>query len=422
MNEPTIECPSCHAEIKLTDSLAAPLVAETRKQFAAQLAAKDQEVSATQARFAADKLALDKERDGLEATVAKRLDAERQQIALEEADRAKRLVALDLDGKDNQLKELTETLAAREEKLKAAQATEADMLRKQRELDDKLREADLDVERQVSAALEAVRASAKNEAEEALNLKVKEKETQITSMQQTIEQLKKKAEQGSQQLQGEAQELMLEEALRARFPFDSIEPVGKGEFGGDVLQRVINSAGQTCGTILWETKRTKIWSDGWLSKLKGDQRAAKADLALIVSHALPKDIHSFDLVDGVWVTGPQCLIPVATSLRESLILMAGVKATGVGQQTKSALMYDYLTGPRFRHRLEAVVEQFTEMQGDLASERKATMKRWAKREQQLNLVLDSTAGLYGDLQGIAGSSMMEIEALEVALLEGPDED
>lgn len=422
MNEPTIECPSCHAEIKLTDSLAAPLVAETRRQFTAQLAAKDQEVAATEARFAADKLALDKERDGLEATVAKRLDAERQQIALEEADRAKRLVALDLDGKDKQLKELTETLAAREEKLKAAQATEADMLRKQRELDDKLREADLDVQRQVSAGLEAVRASAKNEAEEALNLKVKEKETQIASMQQTIEQLKKKAEQGSQQLQGEAQELMLEEALRARFPFDSIEPVGKGEFGGDVLQRVINSAGQTCGTILWETKRTKIWSDGWLSKLKGDQRAAKADLALIVSHALPKDIHSFDLVDGVWVTGPQCLIPVATSLRESLILMAGVKATGVGQQTKSALMYEYLTGPQFKHRIEAVVDQFSEMQGDLASERKATMKRWAKREQQLNLVLDSTAGLYGDLQGIAGSSMMEIEALEVALLEGPDED
>lgn len=422
MNEPTIECPSCHAEIKLTDSLAAPLVAETRRQFAAQLAAKDQEVAAVQAALVAEKLAIDKQRDALEATVSERLDEERKKIALEEAARANRQVALDMEGKDRQLQELTETLASRDEKLKVAQAAEAEMLKKQRELDDRLREADLDVQRQVSAALETVRASAKHDAEEALSLKVKEKETQIASMQHTIEELKKKAEQGSQQLQGEAQELMLEDALRARFPFDSIEPVGKGEFGGDVLQRVINSTGQVCGSILWETKRTKIWSDGWLSKLKGDQRAAKADLALIVSHALPKDIHSFDLVDGVWVTGPHCLIPVATSLRESLILMAGVKAVGEGQQTKSALMYEYLTGPRFRHRLEAVVDQFSEMQSDLATERKATMKRWAKREQQLHQVLDSTAGLYGDLQGIAGRSMIEIEALEVALLEGPEDD
>jgi hypothetical protein len=421
MNEPIIECPSCHTEIKLTDSLAAPLVAETRKQFTAQMAAKDLEIAAAQAKLQAEKQAIDKQREALEATVADRLDAERKTIVAEEAARANRQVAVDMEVRDRQLKELTETLASRDEKLKAAQAAEAEMLKKQRELDDKLREADLSVQRQVGEALESVRAKARQEAEEGLSLKVKEKETQIASMQQKIEELKKKAEQGSQQLQGEAQELMLEDALRARFPFDSIEPVGKGEFGGDVLQRVTNPSGQVCGTILWETKRTKVWSDGWLTKLKGDQRAAKADLALIVSHALPKDVHSFDLVDGVWVTGPHCLIPVATSLRESLILMAGVKAAGEGQQTKSALMYEYLTGPRFRHRIEAVVEQFSEMQSDLASERKATMKRWAKREQQLHLVLDSTAGLYGDLQGIAGRSMIEIEALDVALLEGPDE-
>ena len=421
MNEPIIECPSCHTEIKLTDSLAAPLVAETRKQFTAQMAAKDLEIAAAQAKLQAEKQAIDKQREALEATVADRLDAERKTIVAEEAARANRQVAMDMEVRDRQLKELTETLASRDEKLKAAQAAEAEMLKKQRELDDKLREADLSVQRQVGEALESVRAKARQEAEEGLSLKVKEKETQIASMQQKIEELKKKAEQGSQQLQGEAQELMLEDALRARFPFDSIEPVGKGEFGGDVLQRVTNPSGQVCGTILWETKRTKVWSDGWLTKLKGDQRAAKADLALIVSHALPKDVHSFDLVDGVWVTGPHCLIPVATSLRESLILMAGVKAAGEGQQTKSALMYEYLTGPRFRHRIEAVVEQFSEMQSDLASERKATMKRWAKREQQLHLVLDSTAGLYGDLQGIAGRSMIEIEALDVALLEGPDE-
>lgn len=417
MTEPTITCPSCQTEIKLTESLAAPLIAETRKQFASQLADKDQEVARVQAALATEKQAIEKQREALDATIAERLDAEREQIATEAQEHAKRQVALDLEGKDKKLAELTETLKGRDEKLRAAQAAEAEMLKKQRELDDKLREVDLSVQQQVNQGLETVRASAKREAEEALALKVQERDTKIQSMQLTIEELKKKAEQGSQQLQGEAQELMLEDALRAKFPFDSIEPVGKGEFGGDVLHRVVNGAGQGCGSILWETKRTRTWSDGWLTKLKGDQRAAKADLALIVSHALPKDIDSFSLVDGVWVTGPRCAIPVAIALRESLILMSGVKAAGEGQLTKSALMYEYLTGPRFRHRVEAIVERFSEMQEDLASERKATMKRWAKREQQLHAVMDSTAGLYGDLQGIAGRSMIEIEALEVPLLE-----
>jgi hypothetical protein len=422
MNEPTITCPSCKSDIKLTESLAGPLVEQTRRQFVEQLNEKDRLVEKVQADIAAEKKRVELERQAIEATVAARMDDARKQIATDEAERAKRIVAADIEERARKFAELQQMLASREEKLKRSQAAEAEMLKKQRELDDKLREMDLAVQRQVNEGLEAVRATAKQEAEDALSLKVKERDTQIASMQQKIEELKKKAEQGSQQLQGEAQELILEDMLRARFPFDQIEPVGKGEFGGDVLQRVVNPAGQVCGSILWETKRTRTWSDGWLSKLKGDLRAAKADLALIVSHALPKDIETFGQMEGVWITGPKCAMPVAMSLRESLVLMNGVRAAGEGQQTKSALMYDYLTGPRFRHRIEAVVEKFSEMQEDLASERKATMKRWARREQQLHTVLDSTAGLYGDLQGIAGRSMLEIEALEAPLLEGPDDE
>lgn len=422
MNEPTITCPNCKSDIKLTESLAGPLVEQTRLAFVEQLSAKDQLVAQAHAEVAAEKKRIELERQAIDATLSARMDEARKQIAVDEAERAKRVVAADMEERDRKFAELQETLASREEKLRLSQAAEAEMLKKQRELDDKLREVDLAVQRQVNEGLEAVRATAKQEAEDALSLKVKERDTQIASMQQKIEELKKKAEQGSQQLQGEAQELILEDMLRARFPFDQIEPVGKGEFGGDVLQRVVNPAGQVCGSILWETKRTRTWSDGWLSKLKGDLRAAKADLALIVSHALPKDIETFGQMEGVWITGPKCAMPVAMSLRESLVLMNGVRAAGEGQQTKSALMYDYLTGPRFRHRIEAVVEKFSEMQDDLASERKATMKRWARREQQLHTVLDSTAGLYGDLQGIAGRSMLEIEALEAPLLEGRDDE
>ncbi|WP_426039703.1 DUF2130 domain-containing protein [Brevundimonas sp. DC300-4] len=261
MSEPTIQCPNCETEIKLTDSLAAPLVAETRKQYTAQLAAKDQEIAAAEAGLAAEKASLEKQRDALDATVAQRLDAERKQIAAEETERAKRMVALDIEGKDNQLKELTETLKAREEKLKTAQAAEAEMLKKQRELDDKLREAELTVQRQVSEGLAAVRASAKQEAEEALSLTVKERDTQIASMHQKIEEPKKKAEQGSQQLQGEAQELVLEDILRAKFPFDQLEPVGKGEFGGDVLQRVVNASGRCCQSNANLSPSDAFWAD-----------------------------------------------------------------------------------------------------------------------------------------------------------------
>ena len=230
------------------------------------------------------------------------------------------------------------------------------------------------------------------------------------------EELKQKAEQGSQQLQGEVQELELENLLRAKFPFDSIEPVAKGEFGGDAVQRVMSSSGQTCGSILWESKRTKNWSDGWLVKLREDQRSAKAEIAVIVSHALPKDLDSFDIVDGVWITHPRAALPVATVLRNTLLQVNMARQVSEGQQTKTEMVYQYLTGPRFRQRVEAIVEAFSSMQEDLDKERKVIIKQWAKREEQIERVMNSTVGMYGDLQGIAGKSLQEIEGLELKAL------
>jgi hypothetical protein len=252
-----------------------------------------------------------------------------------------------------------------------------------------------------------------------LTLRVREKEEQIASMQRQIEDLRRKAEQGSQQLQGEVQELALEALLRQKFPRDVIEPVPKGEFGGDLIQRVVGPARQVCGSILWEAKRTKNWADGWLGKVRDDRRAAKADMALIVSHALPKGLQAFDQIDGVWVSEPRCAVAVAIALRESLIALAAARLAGEGQQTKMELVYQYLTGPRFRHRIEAVVERFSDMQADLDRERKTMMRLWAKREEQIRGVVESTAGLYGDLQGIAGRSLLEIDGLELPLLDGP---
>jgi hypothetical protein len=222
----------------------------------------------------------------------------------EEAKKAKLALQVDLDQKTKELIDLQEVIKQRDAKLVEAQKAQADLLRKQRELDDAKREVELTVEKRVQKELSSTREQAKKEAEEGLKLQVMEKEQTIASMQKKIEELKQKAEQGSQQLQGEVQELQLETLLVTKFPRDTIEPVPKGEHGGDVLHHVAGPAGQSCGTILWESKRTKNWSDGWLAKLRDDQRTAKAEIAVIVSQVVPKGVETFELLEGIWVTQP----------------------------------------------------------------------------------------------------------------------
>lgn len=415
MNEPVITCPNCKTEVKLTESLAAPLLESIRTQYEEKLSQKDADIARREASLRAEQANLTKARESIDEEVAKQLAEQRQAIADEEAKKARRLLSADLEKQTKELSDLQEVLADRDNKLAEAQKTQADLIRKQRELDDAKREMDLTIEKKVQESLSVVRDKAKLEAEEGLKLRVAEKEEQIAGMQRQIEELKRKAEQGSQQLQGEVLELELEGLIRSTFPQDSVEPVPKGEHGGDVIQRVMGPAG-ICGTILWESKRTKNWSDGWLAKLRDDQRAAKADVALIVSQTLPKDVETFNLIDGVWVTGHRCAIPVAIALRHSLIELATARQAGEGQQSKMELVYQYLTGPRFRHRVHAIVEKFGDMHDDLQRERKTMTKLWAKREEQIRCVVEATAGMYGDLQGIAGKTLQEIEGLDLKLL------
>ena len=395
MTDPTIICPNCKTEIKLTESLAAPLLETTRRQYEKRIADKD-------------------------AELAEKLLAERAAMAVEEAKKAKLLLGADLVQKTKELTELQEVLKERDGKLAEAQNAQADLIRKQRELDDAKREMELTIEKRIQESLQTTRDKAKIEAEDDMKLKVAEREQTILAMQKQIEDLRRRAEQGSQQLQGEVQELELESLLKDKFPRDTVEPVPKGEHGGDVLQRIIGPMEQLCGTILWESKRTKNWSDGWLAKLRDDQRAAKAECAVIVSQVLPKEVDVFDHVDGIWITCPRTVIPVCIALRNSLIELAQARKASDGQQTKMEMVYHYLTGPGFRQRVQAIVEAFSAMHEDLNKEKKAIMKQWAKREQQIERVMQATVGMYGDLQGIAGKGLKEIEGLDLAALPGPD--
>jgi hypothetical protein len=412
MAEPTVVCPQCKIEIKLTESLAAPLLESIRRDYEQRLTQKDADIAKREKFLHERETSLQKQKESIDEQVTQKMQREQVRIAAEEAKKAKLALGNELDRKVKELNDLQEILKQRDAKLADAQKAQAELIRKQRELDDAKRELELTVEKRVQTDLAAARVKAKKEAEDEMKLKVMEAEQTIASMQKQIEDLKRRAEQGSQQLQGEVQELEIEGLLNARFPRDTIQPVPKGEFGGDILHRVMGPLGQPCGTILWESKRTKNWSDGWLPKLREDQRAAKAEIAVILSQVLPKDVETFALVDQVWVAHPKVALPVAVALRQTLIEIAGARQASEGQQTKMEMVYRYLTGPRFRQRVQAIVEAFSSMRDDLDREKKAITKQWAKREEQIDRVMQATVGMYGDLQGIAGKTLQEIEGLE----------
>ncbi len=348
--------------------------------------------------------------------LAERLAVEKQLIVESEERRVAQRFTDELAERDRDGREQAERIERLQAKLTASQSAEVELKRREQAFEDRERELPLHIEREVSGRLDQVRATAANEAEQRLGLQLSDKDRTIRDLATKLEEASRKAQQGSQQAQGETLELVLEEQLRRHFPFDELFPVPKGEFGGDTIHVVRDSSGRECGRILWEFKRTKVWQAGWLPKLRGDQRSARADLAVLVTQAMPPDVQHFNEVDGVWVSSLGCTLPVATALRASLLQLAGQRRNAEGQQTKSELVYAYLIGPQFRGRIEAIAERWSEMQKDLADEKKATLKRWAKRESQLNTLLESTAGIYGDLQGIAGRDLAEIQALGDTLL------
>jgi hypothetical protein len=285
-------------------------------------------------------------------------------------------------------------------------------LRKQnRSLEEKGKALELETARKLDAEREKIRDDASRELQEAYRLKDAEKDKKLQDALRVNDELRRKLQQGSQQTQGEVLELELEELIKSSFPMDDIEPVPKGINGADVIQRVLSKAGSLCGTIIWESKHTKTWNDTWTAKLKDDQRAVKADIAVLVSEALPKACKNFGQYDGIWVSTAQCAPALASALRSQLIEVALAKMAAVGKNEKIEVLYGYLSGPEFRQRVEAIVEAFVDMQKDLHDERRVTERRWSKREKQIQKVISNTSGMYGDFQGLIGASLQTIPLL-----------
>jgi hypothetical protein len=225
--------------------------------------------------------------------------------------------------------------------------------------------------------------------------------------------MKRKAEQGSMETQGEVLEQDFESQLKGFFVHDDIQPVPKGIKGADLIHTVRTPMGDECGVLLWETKNTKAWSNAWIPKLKDDMIQTRASIAVLVSVVLPNGVKRFGQVDGVWVSDPLCAIPLAAVLREQLEAISRERTASVGKNEKMEALYGYLAGVEFKQKIEGIIEAFTSMQDQLNKERRAMEKHWKQREKEIERVVKNTAGLYGDMQGIIGGQIPAIPALEL---------
>jgi len=308
---------------------------------------------------------------------------------------------------------LQEQLAEQRRKTEQAQQMELELRQAKSRLEERAREMDLELQRRLDAERQKLELQLRDSLHQEQDLKLKEKEKQITDLRQALEDARRRSQLGSQELQGEVLELDIQAVLEREFPHDRIEPVPKGMRGADIIQQVRDPRLNECGAIVWESKNTKAWQPAWLDKLKADQRSIGAPLAVLVSAVLPESIQGFGRLEGVWVSDLKSWPPLATALREQLIQTSFARSATQGRHEKMELLYRYLAGDEFRQRVETIVEAFEAMQSQLQKEQRAMQRHWAEREKQLQRVISSTTGMYGGLQGIIGNAMPTVPALEL---------
>ncbi len=409
-NTVQINCPQCNFLINVDEVLGHQAEEKFRKEYDDKMAEsysalhqKEIAIKEQEERFAKRK---EKENEIFKEKLAKELAIEREKAIIEaekNATTASELIIQQL--KEDNEKRKAENLSLREK--------EIEMMKLQNEIKEQKENFNISLQKQLLENQLKVEEETKRKEAEKFELKKKEWEQQFEQQKKLIEEMKRKSEQGSMQLQGEVQEIALEDLLRNNFPYDIISEVGKGVKGADAIQTVYDSFQQECGKIIFESKRTKDFAGDWIDKLKADMRNTGAMIAVIVTQTMPKDMDRFGLKDGVWICSFQEVKSLVYVLRDGLIKVQQAHHTQENKGEKMQMLYTYLTGTEFRQQIEAIVEGFTSMQDSLIREKRAMASIWKEREKQIDKVILNTIGMYGSVKGIAGNAVGNIKSLEL---------
>jgi hypothetical protein len=411
-----IKCPNCATVFDVENVLSADVEQKLKQRYEKQLQESLSQINNDKKKLEEDQKSFEEKKKKENELFQQKLQQEKLKLESEIQQQLRKTITADFE---NQLRLLQQSAQENEEKLKTARQKEFEFLKKEQELKNKEQELENILQRKLLEERNALMLQIRKEEENRVSLKeteyqlkLKELEKQLDDQRKLAEEMKRKAEQGSMQLQGEAQELLLEEMLRDYFPYDSIGEVGKGVEGADCIQLVRNRIGSDCGKIIFESKRTKTFNAAWIEKLKTDMRNKQADVAILVTQAYPKDMSCFGERDGVWICSFSEVIALTTALRHTIIRIAETKRAEENKGEKMQMLYSYLTGNEFRQQIESIVEGFLSMKNSISKERIQMEKLWKEREKQLEKVLLNTSGMYGSIKGIAGTSIGEIPLLE----------
>lgn len=419
MQHTQISCPKCGTPIDVEDILSSRLEDELKKKYSAQMAEERK-------KYEHEMQALHKAKEDFEEKKKKEneLFQERLDNKLKEERRAleDKLKTKIKEEQAEQLQALQQELNEKSEQVKELNRSKAEIEKLKREKDELKEVAEAEAQKRLNEQLQAEKERIKRSEEERNELRIKELQKQLEDQKKLTEEMKRKQEQGSMQLQGEVQELAIEEWLIAQFPLDSIEEIKKGARGGDCVQVVNTRTRQNCGKIYYESKRTKDFQSGWIEKFKTDIREKGADIGVLVTDAMPQDMERMGLRDGVWVCTYEEFKGLCTVLRESIIQLSNAISSQENKGDKMHLLYDYLTSTTFRMQVEAIVEGFSHMKSALDSEKRAMQRIWKEREKQIDKVITNTIDMYGSIKGIAGNAIQPVKQLELPDAEPTEED
>ena len=410
-----ITCPKCGHEFAVEDVISKQIEEKYRAELNQKITAIQQEYQSKESKLNQKEGDLKKLQLDIDAQVAEKLKAE----TLKKSKEIKAQLAQEYE---DQIKSLTDANAETQKQLTDLKKAKIENEQLKRKLESQKQDLEVEYEQKMTAQLKAETNLIRQREGERIELKLKEKDEVINSMKEQMEVMKRKAEQGSMQLQGEVQELVLEEVLRSMFQFDLIEEVGKGIRGADVIHTVRNRLGVDCGKIAYESKRTKAFSQDWITKLKADAALVRADLLVIVSEALPEEIEHIGQINGVWICSFNDFKGLAIVLRDSLLRVSDAFSSQTNKGEKMQMLYDYLTSNEFKLQVGAIIEGFTSLQVSYHKEKRAMERIWKEREKQLEKVLLNTNHFIGSVKGIAGTSMPELKQIgaEDNLLEGEE--